>query len=177
MSALCAWCIDILYLRNVSTFALVQPACVTICLFVYVPETPEIPRIHRSPHAGSISFLVVTAKAEWFLLKPHCSLTAELCHMYRDFLFFLIYILPYGLFISTQLQESFVKVFNLLQWNWKEANTNNMKVCKWCTHNYSTPIRRSCALLQLFFSDVQYDNKQKIILIEKEQSLLFLIFF
>lgn len=57
---------------DVSAFGLVHPANVAIYrLFMSVPEIPEITTIHHSSHqAGSISCLVVTAKAECSPLKP-----------------------------------------------------------------------------------------------------------
>lgn len=75
VSSACAWCIDILYLPNVSAFALDQPACVTIChLFVPLPEIPDTPTIHHSSHrAGATSSLVVTTEAEWLPWKPHAA--------------------------------------------------------------------------------------------------------
>lgn len=143
VSALGAWCIDILYLPNVSAFALVQRACVTICcLFVSVLEIPEIPTIHHSSHqAGSISSLVSSAKAEWFPLIPHPA-DRQSFGTCAGLTFYLI-----------------VSSFPLSCWNllWrflicsdetgkkKKANTNNVKVCK-CYHNYSAPINRPLAL-------------------------------
>lgn len=81
----CVWvCVSSLGLMNrhtiftnVSVFALVHPARVTICgLFVSVcvPEIPEIPTIHHSSHqAGGISSFAVTAKAECSPLKPEAA--------------------------------------------------------------------------------------------------------
>lgn len=60
---------------SVFAFALVHSARVTIyCLFVSVPEIPEIPTIHQSSHqAGGVSSFAVTATAECSPLKPEAA--------------------------------------------------------------------------------------------------------
>lgn len=181
MSAQCAWCIDILYLPNVSAFVLVLPACDTICcLFVSVPEIPEIPTIHHSCHHAVSNFIFSGCKGWMVSNKTTCSWPAELWACAGTSYYFHVFI--YYLIVS-----SFpLRCWNLL-WRFLICSSETEKKHTPTTWKYvnDTPIitpHPSTGLLHSFscfsgMSNMQLTNdKQKITPTEMTASLLFLIF-